>query len=68
MPYRWDFNQYSYLAEASTALSVSLTDGSSLSAVVTIPLLDRVFGAVVGQALRFTAPPEERFRLAMARQ
>jgi bile acid:Na+ symporter, BASS family len=47
---------YSYLAGASTALSVSLTAGSSLLAVVTIPLLDRVFGAVMGRALGFTAP------------
>ena len=47
---------YSYLAGASTALSVSLTAGSSLLAVVTIPLLDRGFGAILGHALGFTAP------------
>jgi BASS family bile acid:Na+ symporter len=47
---------YSYLAGASTALSVSLTACSSLLAVVTIPLLDRVFGAFLGRALGLTAP------------
>ena len=47
---------YSYLAGASTALSISLTAISSLLAVVTIPLLGRVFGALMGQAIGLTAP------------
>ena len=47
---------YSYLAGASTALSISLTAISSLLAVATIPLLGRVFGAVLGQPLGLTAP------------
>ena len=47
---------YSYLAGASTALSISLTAVSSLLAVATIPLLGRVFGAVLGQPLGLTAP------------
>jgi BASS family bile acid:Na+ symporter len=40
-------NSYSYLARASTALSVTLTACSSLVAVVTIPVLARVFGAAL---------------------
>jgi BASS family bile acid:Na+ symporter len=47
---------YSYLAGASTALSISLTASSSLLAVVTIPILGRVFGAVLGQGMGLTAP------------
>jgi BASS family bile acid:Na+ symporter len=49
-------NTYSYLANASIALSVTLTALSSLLAVVTIPLLDRAFGLVLGQPLGLTAP------------
>jgi BASS family bile acid:Na+ symporter len=49
-------NLYSYLARASTALSVTLTAYSSVLAVLTIPLLDTVFGAVSGQRMGLTAP------------
>ncbi|MEW5981785.1 MAG: hypothetical protein AB1806_05380 [Acidobacteriota bacterium] len=49
-------NTYSYLARASTALSVTLTGVSCLLAVVTIPLIARVFEAALGEALGFTAP------------
>ena len=41
-------NTYSYLAGASTALSVTLTACSSLLAVATIPALSLVFGAALG--------------------
>jgi bile acid:Na+ symporter, BASS family len=47
---------YSYLAGASTALSVTLTACSSLLAVATIPLLALVFGTVLGQPLGFAVP------------
>ena len=49
-------NIYSYLAGASTALSVILTGLSSLLAVLTIPVLDRVFEAALGRSFGFTAP------------
>jgi bile acid:Na+ symporter, BASS family len=49
-------NTYSYLARASTALSVALTGLSSLLAVVTIPLITKVFEHVLHQPLGFTAP------------
>jgi BASS family bile acid:Na+ symporter len=49
-------NIYSYLAGASTALSVTLTGLSSLLAVLTIPLLDRLFEAALGRSFGFTAP------------
>lgn len=49
-------NTYSYLARASTGLSVTLTACSSLVAVVTIPALDRVFGAVLGHIMGFAVP------------
>ena len=49
-------NTYSYLAGASTALSVTLTAASSLLAVVTIPALARVFGAALGHPMGFDAP------------
>jgi BASS family bile acid:Na+ symporter len=49
-------NTYSYLAGASTALSVTLTAVSSLLAILTIPTLDRVFAAMLGRPLGFTAP------------
>jgi BASS family bile acid:Na+ symporter len=50
-------NTYSYLARASTALSVSLTALSCLLAVVTIPLLASVFETWSGRALGFAVPP-----------
>ncbi len=49
-------NMYSFLAGASTALSVTLTALSSVLAVLTIPLLDTVFGAVSGRRMGLTAP------------
>jgi len=49
-------NIYSYLAGASTALSVALTGLSSLLAVLTIPLLDGVFETALGRSFGFTAP------------
>jgi BASS family bile acid:Na+ symporter len=49
-------NTYSYLARASTALSVTLTVGSSLLAVVTIPALAVAFRAALGRPLGFAAP------------
>ena len=49
-------NTYSYLARASTALSVTLTACSSLVAVVTIPALAGVFGAALGHPMGFAVP------------
>ena len=49
-------NTYSYLAGASTALSVTLTACSSLLAVVTILALSLVFGAALGHPLGFEVP------------
>lgn len=49
-------NAYSYLARASTALSVTLTALSCLFASVTIPLISRGLELVVGRPLDFTAP------------
>jgi BASS family bile acid:Na+ symporter len=49
-------NTYSYLARASTALSVTLTAISSLMAVLTIPALDRVFELALGRPFGFSAP------------
>jgi BASS family bile acid:Na+ symporter len=49
-------NTYSYLARASTALSVTLTACSSLLAVVTIPVLALVFGAALGHPMGFAVP------------
>lgn len=49
-------NMYSYLAKASTALSVTLTAYSSVLAVLTIPLLDKVFGVVSGHSMGLIAP------------
>jgi BASS family bile acid:Na+ symporter len=49
-------NMFSYLARASTALSVTLTACSSLLAVVTIPMLGHLFVAVLGQTVGFVAP------------
>jgi len=50
-------NTYSYLARASTALSVTLTGASCLLATVTIPLLTRVFEIALGRTLGFGVPP-----------
>ncbi|MGE5360990.1 MAG: bile acid:sodium symporter family protein [Bacteroidales bacterium] len=49
-------NTYSYLARATTALSVSLTGLSCLLAGITVPLLTRLFEAVLGWPLGFDAP------------
>ena len=49
-------NTYSYLARASTALSVTLTACSSLLAVVTIPALALAFTAALGHPVGFAAP------------
>lgn len=49
-------NTYNYLARASTALSVTLTAASCGLAVVTMPLLTRVFEALLGRPLGFRAP------------
>jgi len=49
-------NTYSYLAGASVALSVTLTAGSSLIAVGSIPLLDYAFAVTLGPTLRLSAP------------
>lgn len=49
-------NTYSYLARASTALSVALTGLSCLLSVVTIPLLTRQFERLLGRPLGFDAP------------
>jgi bile acid:Na+ symporter, BASS family len=49
-------NAYSYLAKASTALSVMLTGLSCLAAGVTIPLVSKGFELVLRQSLGFYAP------------
>ena len=49
-------NTYSYLAGASTALSVTLTACSSLLAVVTIPVLALAFGAASGHRMELSVP------------
>ena len=49
-------NTYSYLARASTALSVTLTGASCLLAVITIPVLDRLFELVMQRPFGFRAP------------
>ena len=49
-------NTYSYLARASTALSVTLTACSILGAAVTIPAVSLFFGAVRGQPAGYAAP------------
>ena len=49
-------NTYSYLARASTALSVTLTVCSCLLAVLTIPALALIFRAALGHSVGFTAP------------
>ena len=50
-------NTYSYLARASTALSLTLTGLSCLFATVTIPLLTRLFEVTIGRPLGFQVPP-----------
>jgi BASS family bile acid:Na+ symporter len=49
-------NTYSYLAGASTALSVTLTGLSCLAAVVTIPLLTLLFEWGLGHPVGFAVP------------
>ena len=49
-------NTYSYIARASTALSVMLTGCSCLLAWVTVPFLARVFQAAQGRPFAFAAP------------
>jgi len=49
-------NTYSYLARASTALSVTLTGVSCLLAAATIPSLASLFEAALGRPLGFAAP------------
>ena len=49
-------NAYSYLARASTALSVTLTGLSCLFASATIPIISAGIEAAFGHALGFTAP------------
>jgi BASS family bile acid:Na+ symporter len=50
-------NGYSYMARASTALSVTLTGLSCALAVATIPLAGAAFGVVLGQPFGLQAPP-----------
>lgn len=50
-------NTYSYLARASTALSVTLTGLSCLLASITMPLLTRMFEVTLGRPLGFRVPP-----------
>jgi BASS family bile acid:Na+ symporter len=50
-------NTYSYLARASTALSVTLTGLSCLLAGITIPLLTWMFEVTIGRPLGFRVPP-----------
>ena len=49
-------NTYSYLARASTALSVTLTGLSCLLAGVTLPAVGRVLEMAITMALRLTVP------------
>jgi BASS family bile acid:Na+ symporter len=49
-------NTWSYLARASTALSVTLTGLSCLLAGLSIPLLGRFFEFALGGSFRFEAP------------
>ena len=50
-------NTYSYLARASTALSVTLTGASCLLATVTIPMLTKVFEVALRRPLGFRVSP-----------
>jgi len=49
-------NTYSYLAQASTALSVALTTSSSALAALTIPVISRGFELALGAPMGFSAP------------
>jgi bile acid:Na+ symporter, BASS family len=49
-------NTYSYLAKASTALSITLTGLSCLCASVTIPLVGMGLELATGRSLAFSAP------------
>jgi BASS family bile acid:Na+ symporter len=49
-------NTYSYLAQASTALSVTLTALSCLAAAVTIPLIGKGFEVALDRGLGLSAP------------
>lgn len=49
-------NTYSLLAGAATALSVTLTAGSCVLAVVTLPAQTRLFETLLGRPLGFSAP------------
>ncbi len=49
-------NVYSYVARASTALSVTLTAMSCLLAAATIPLVTRCFELALGRPLGFAVP------------
>jgi bile acid:Na+ symporter, BASS family len=49
-------NTYSFLARAATALSVTLTALSCLLAFATIPLLARLFEAVLGEPFGYRVP------------
>jgi BASS family bile acid:Na+ symporter len=49
-------NAYSYLARASTALSVTLTGLSCVAAVVAIPVLTHGFAWVLGKPIRVDSP------------
>ena len=49
-------NTFSFLARASTALSVTLTALSCLAATVTIPLISRGFEFALGQQFGWSAP------------
>ena len=49
-------NTYSYLARASTALSVTLTTLSCVAAPITVPLISAGLGAALGAELGLSAP------------
>jgi BASS family bile acid:Na+ symporter len=49
-------NTFSYLARASTALSVTLTGLSCIAAAVTMPVLGKLFAARLGTPLGLSAP------------
>jgi BASS family bile acid:Na+ symporter len=58
-------NTYSYLARASTALSVTLTAISSAIAVVTIPLISWGFAEALGRPMAYRAPSSLPAQLAL---
>ena len=49
-------NTYSYLARASTALSVTLTTLSCIAAPVTVPVVGAILGAALGESVGLAAP------------